>query len=433
MKSILDRSIPDIARLVSQGEVSAVEVTRLSLERIERRTASWAPSSRCRPSAPSTRRARSTRGGPGASAWARSRACPSASRTRCARGTRRRRRGPGSSPGPSTWGLRPHTPDPAGGLRPRWCGPRGPAATPRGRRGSGPQRGNAPVREPADAAVRGRAAGAARRAGGGARAGARVVPALRRDRGRAPARGGRGAAGQVQHGRARDGLVDREQRLLPGEEPVGPVAHAGRLLRRQRGRGRRADDGRGAGLGHGRIHPPAGGAHGRGGDQADVRAGLALRPRGVRVEPRSGRALRGGRAGRGAPARGHRRPRSARRHQRRRCPSATTRRRAGATWRGCASACPRSTSPRASTPAVDVTRARGHPRAGGPRLRDRARRAAAHALRGGDLLHPRHGRGVVQPGALRRRALRPPRRARDGDLWSGLYRATPRAPASAAR
>jgi aspartyl-tRNA(Asn)/glutamyl-tRNA(Gln) amidotransferase subunit A len=37
MKSILDRSIPDIARLVSQGEVSAVEVTRLSLERIQRR------------------------------------------------------------------------------------------------------------------------------------------------------------------------------------------------------------------------------------------------------------------------------------------------------------------------------------------------------------------------------------------------------------
>jgi aspartyl-tRNA(Asn)/glutamyl-tRNA(Gln) amidotransferase subunit A len=37
MKSILQRSIPDIARLVSQGEVSAVEVTRLSLERIERR------------------------------------------------------------------------------------------------------------------------------------------------------------------------------------------------------------------------------------------------------------------------------------------------------------------------------------------------------------------------------------------------------------
>ena len=36
MKSILDRSIPDIARLVSQGEVSAEEVTRLALERIER-------------------------------------------------------------------------------------------------------------------------------------------------------------------------------------------------------------------------------------------------------------------------------------------------------------------------------------------------------------------------------------------------------------
>jgi aspartyl-tRNA(Asn)/glutamyl-tRNA(Gln) amidotransferase subunit A len=37
MKSILDRSIPDIARLVSQGEVSAVEVTRLALARIEKR------------------------------------------------------------------------------------------------------------------------------------------------------------------------------------------------------------------------------------------------------------------------------------------------------------------------------------------------------------------------------------------------------------
>jgi aspartyl-tRNA(Asn)/glutamyl-tRNA(Gln) amidotransferase subunit A len=37
MKSILDRSIPDIARLVSQGEVSAEEVTRLALERIEQK------------------------------------------------------------------------------------------------------------------------------------------------------------------------------------------------------------------------------------------------------------------------------------------------------------------------------------------------------------------------------------------------------------
>jgi aspartyl-tRNA(Asn)/glutamyl-tRNA(Gln) amidotransferase subunit A len=35
--SVLDRSIPDIARLVTQGEVSAEEVTRMSLERIERR------------------------------------------------------------------------------------------------------------------------------------------------------------------------------------------------------------------------------------------------------------------------------------------------------------------------------------------------------------------------------------------------------------
>jgi aspartyl-tRNA(Asn)/glutamyl-tRNA(Gln) amidotransferase subunit A len=36
MGSLLRRSIPDLARLVSQGEVSAEEVTRLALERIER-------------------------------------------------------------------------------------------------------------------------------------------------------------------------------------------------------------------------------------------------------------------------------------------------------------------------------------------------------------------------------------------------------------
>jgi aspartyl-tRNA(Asn)/glutamyl-tRNA(Gln) amidotransferase subunit A len=37
MQGVLERSIPDLARLVSQGEVSAVEVTRASLEQIERK------------------------------------------------------------------------------------------------------------------------------------------------------------------------------------------------------------------------------------------------------------------------------------------------------------------------------------------------------------------------------------------------------------
>jgi aspartyl-tRNA(Asn)/glutamyl-tRNA(Gln) amidotransferase subunit A len=37
MSPILDRSIPDIARLVNQGEISAEEVTRLAVERIEQR------------------------------------------------------------------------------------------------------------------------------------------------------------------------------------------------------------------------------------------------------------------------------------------------------------------------------------------------------------------------------------------------------------
>jgi len=39
MESLLRRSIPDLARLVSQGEVSAEEVTRLALERVERHDA----------------------------------------------------------------------------------------------------------------------------------------------------------------------------------------------------------------------------------------------------------------------------------------------------------------------------------------------------------------------------------------------------------
>ena len=59
---------------------------------------------------------------------------------------------------------------------------------------------------------------------------------------RSPAdRGRRRAAGQDEHGRVRDGLVERELRLRPGPEPVGHRQGARRLVGRQR---------RGGGGGH---------------------------------------------------------------------------------------------------------------------------------------------------------------------------------------
>ena len=61
---------------------------------------------------------------------------------------------------------------------------------------------------------------------------------------RCKARGLR-AARQDQHRRVRDGLVDRELRVRAVAQPMGPDARAGRLGRRQRGRGRRPASRRG--------------------------------------------------------------------------------------------------------------------------------------------------------------------------------------------
>ena len=71
----------------------------------------------------------------------------------------------------------------------------------------------------------------------------------------------------------------------------------------RRGR-RRADGPLRARQRHGRLDPPAGGAHRDSGHQADVRARLALRAHRVRVEPRPDRAVRDRRARRGARALG---------------------------------------------------------------------------------------------------------------------------------
>ena len=55
----------------------------------------------------------------------------------------------------------------------------------------------------------------------------------------------RAAAGQDQPGRVRDGLLDRELRLRPDAEPVGPHARARRLVRRLGRRRRRRHRARG--------------------------------------------------------------------------------------------------------------------------------------------------------------------------------------------
>ena len=159
---------------------------------------------------------------------------------------------------------------------------------------------------------------------------------------------------------------------------------------------------------HRRVDPPAGGALRRRRREADLRPGVALRPRRVRVEPRPDRPVRrhGGRRRRGA--RGHRRPRPRRLHL----------------------------DPRGQPPSLLDQLDRGVEglRVGivqelldaegiAPDVAARAQAAAEALERGGRqgrggvgagrdlrpvrLLPDRPGRGVEQPRPLRRRPLRP--------------------------
>ena len=180
-----------------------------------------------------------------------------------------------------------------------------------------------------------------------------VRAAVRRHRRRAAARGRRGAPRQDEHGRVRHGLVDRELRPSTStRNPVGPrracraarraasaaAVAAGLAARRLRHR-------------HGRLDAPAGRLLRRRRAQADLRPRVALRADRLRVLARSGRAVRattsvdaalllGAVAGHDpldatsidAPVPDYTAALGARRR------------------RACASACPTSTSSRASTP-----------------------------------------------------------------------------------
>ena len=110
----------------------------------------------------------------------------------------------------------------------------------------------------------GRAQGRADDRGAATTCGSRMLDrfrrAVRRLRGRAPGRGGHGARRQDQHGRVRDGLVERDLPLRPGEKSVEPRVRARRQLRRLGGSRRGAPRAGSDRHRHRRLDPPAGGA-----------------------------------------------------------------------------------------------------------------------------------------------------------------------------
>ena len=148
-------------------------------------------------------------------------------------------------------------------------------------------------------------------AGGQCTAGSRIlegyIVAVRRAHHRAAARGGGRHPRQDQHGRVRDGLVDRAFGVRADGQPVGPRSGPGRQQRRlgggRRGVPRAAVDRHR----HRRLDPPARGAVRRRRDEADLRAGQPLRDRRVRQLARPDRPVCARRARRGgAPPRDRR-------------------------------------------------------------------------------------------------------------------------------
>ena len=105
---------------------------------------------------------------------------------------------------------------------------------------------------------------------------------------------------QDEHGRVRDGLLERELRLRRRPQPVGPRARAGRQLRRLRcGRRRRPRAVRDRHR-HRRLDPPARLALRNRRPQAHLRRGLALRDDRLRLVARPVRNAHPRRHGRGA-------------------------------------------------------------------------------------------------------------------------------------
>ncbi len=113
----------------------------------------------------------------------------------------------------------------------------------------------------------------------------------------------------------------------PTHNPWDLEPDPGWLRRRQRGRGRGVRGTAGARHRHRWLDPSARRRHRHGRGEADVRRGVALRPRGPGQLPRPGRPGHPDRARRGAAPRDHRRARPARLHQHRRAAARPRRRR----------------------------------------------------------------------------------------------------------
>ncbi len=236
-----------------------------------------------------------------------------------------------------------------------------------------------------------------------------------RDGRRAPPPGRRRLRRQDEPGRVRHGLFDGEQRPAIDAKPLGPGAHPRRLFRRERLGRRGADGPRSARVRYRRLDPPARRVLRGGRNEALLRPGLAIRARGVRLFARpdrspDARSLRRGAAvrgdGGGRPARFDRRGRP--RGGSGRGPRTRGLGHAGRLSRGGRVGGARSPGRRESRgvpPRLRAGRRPGDDRLGAPcGRRDR------------DLLRRRVSGGLLQPGSLRRRALRPARVGRGSDL-----------------
>ncbi len=233
-----------------------------------------------------------------------------------------------------------------------------------------------------------------------------LAAAVRRDGGAAPACGRRDRRRQDQSRRVRDGFLDGELGVRSHAQPARPHAGAGGIERRVGGRGRGRLRPARARLRHRRFDPPARGAVRCGRREAHVRRGVALRAHRVRVVARPDRSVRGDGRRRGAAPRSDRRLRRvrlhvdrppgpvARRRSRRRCIGAARRHRR------------RDDRDRRHRTARPRVGARSRRRVGGGRRQGRHGLGAVGHLRDLRVLPDRAGGSVVEPGALRRRALR---------------------------